>query len=668
MPKTATHSIHRDRKPNQRPTFHPNKIPDELKKLKRWVVWRSEPSDKPGGKPRKVPHTVDGRNAKSNDPKTWTTFEAALKAYKTGDYAGLMFAMVPEDGYVFVDLDGCRGAKNKTLNKLADKIVRQFDSYTEVSVSGTGVHILIKGTKPGKECRHGSVECYSQKQFMVVTGRTLKGKDQIHERQDQLESFYREYLEPSENDSNSKSLNPSEPIPEEKLKSLLANDKAASIYNGEYNGKYASQSEADLALCGIAVRRFRFTEAESRTLIETARKNAGADPKHDAYFETTYHKVSANISPVELADARNVFDKRLLYGDGPNHTLDIVLAVVASSHLPGDPVWLHLVGPPSSGKTEHISGVDGFPTVYSVSELTAAGLVSGIDTEDGKDHSLMPRLDNKTLCIKDFTTILDLPKESRQKLLGRLRDAYDGSQTIHTALVGTRTHRARFNLLTGVTGVIDKFWSNTSLGERFLLHRIPSVDPLLAGKRAIDGSVDKDQMRKELRDATHGVLASINQDCVPGVSEQVGDRITKLAAMLALARTHIDRGRNHQVTHVPEPEGPMRIAQQLKKLGQGLALINGRDEINEADLAILSQVALESMPSNRLRLIRELARLDGVSAARVQGIFGLSSKTAAREKLEDLRLLKIVVKRKTKGGDAYRFNAKFRGYIQGIEF
>ncbi len=586
---------------NNRPTFHATKIPTELTQLDQWVVWRFEPPKELGGKPRKVPYSVDCSRASSTNPDSWTTFKEAYAVYKEGNYDGLMFAITPEDNYVFVDIDKCRNAKNKKLTKLAEETVKRFDSFTETSVTGTGIHILLKGKKSGKDCRQGDFECYDQKRFVAMTGRILKRRDKIEKRQDQLEEFYREYIQRVSQSGPNRAV-PGVPIPEEKLDTLLKNAKAAAIYEGERNDKYHSQSEADLALCNYAIR-CDFSEEETRTLIETARKNAGAEPKHDTYFQITYQRGKGDISPISISEAREVFNKWMLCPD--SHALAVVLAVVASSHLPGDPLWLHIVGPPSSGKTEHINAVDGFPTVYSLSELTPAGLVSGINSDDGIDYSLLPHLHNKTLCIKDFTPTIDAPKDVRQKLFGRLRDAFDGSQSIHTATTGTRTHRATFNCLTGVTGAIEKVWRNTSLGERYLLYRLPPVDPLKVAKVALTGVTKKQQMRAELKRAAHGVLVSVDHECVPIAKRSIRDGITRLAVMLAKSRTFIERD-NHTVIGSPEPEGPARIAQQLHKLGQGLALIHGRSEITKVEVQILTKVALDSMPLIRLQLISRM--------------------------------------------------------------
>jgi hypothetical protein len=57
--------------------------------------------------------------------------------------------------------------------------------------------------------------------------------------------------------------------------------------------------------------------------------------------------------------------------------VQIVVGTVVANLLSGDPVWLLLVGPPSSGKTELLAPLSSRKCVYEVSTFTSAGLVSG---------------------------------------------------------------------------------------------------------------------------------------------------------------------------------------------------------------------------------------------------------------------------------------------------
>src|SRR5262245_1648878 len=115
-------------------------IPDELRSLRNWVVWRSEQRTNAAGVTRttKVPYCArTGAKAKSNDPGTWSTFGAAVTALRGGygGYEGVGFCL--SQPYVGIDLDGCR--PDGTDEPWAAQIITELDSYTETSPSETGV-------------------------------------------------------------------------------------------------------------------------------------------------------------------------------------------------------------------------------------------------------------------------------------------------------------------------------------------------------------------------------------------------------------------------------------------------------------------------------------------------------------------------------------------------
>jgi putative DNA primase/helicase len=139
-------------------------IPEELKVRPQWVVWKAV-----GEKPDKVPYSAKtGRKASATDLMTWSTFEEALQAYEDGEYAGLGFVFSSGDPYTGVDLDNCVDDQTGEIAPWAMEIVRYFDSYTELSATGTGVHIIVKGEVPNR--RKDEIEVYSSKRFFTVTG------------------------------------------------------------------------------------------------------------------------------------------------------------------------------------------------------------------------------------------------------------------------------------------------------------------------------------------------------------------------------------------------------------------------------------------------------------------------------------------------------------------
>jgi len=142
-------------------------IPEELRVRPQWVVWKAV-----GDKPEKVPYSArSGRRASSTDLLTWSTFQEALEAYENGDYAGLGFVFSSADPYTGIDLDDCVDADGE-IALWALEIVRYFDSYTELSATSSGLHIIVRGDVPNR--RKGEVEVYSSKRFFTVTGHVLE--------------------------------------------------------------------------------------------------------------------------------------------------------------------------------------------------------------------------------------------------------------------------------------------------------------------------------------------------------------------------------------------------------------------------------------------------------------------------------------------------------------
>lgn len=150
-------------------------VPDGLKSRAQWVLWRYTQVD---GKPRKVPYTASGAHASHADPKTWATFDAAVKAMAR--YDGIGFVFTADDPYVGIDLDHCYDTQG-TLKAWAVDLVRmaqESECYIERTPSGQGLHIIGIGKLPGHgrkvtqigEDKTGAIEVYDQLRYFTVTG------------------------------------------------------------------------------------------------------------------------------------------------------------------------------------------------------------------------------------------------------------------------------------------------------------------------------------------------------------------------------------------------------------------------------------------------------------------------------------------------------------------
>jgi putative DNA primase/helicase len=153
-------------------------IPAELRALKQWVNWKIEQSD---GRETKVPYQPSGVKASTTDPRTWSTFERVCKS--NGDLAGnIGFVFKKENGYVAIDFDKCRNKETGETEKRANEAIRKLNSYTEVSQSSTGWHVIVKGALPAGGNRRGRIEMYETGRFFCMTGRIRPGCGAIKRR------------------------------------------------------------------------------------------------------------------------------------------------------------------------------------------------------------------------------------------------------------------------------------------------------------------------------------------------------------------------------------------------------------------------------------------------------------------------------------------------------
>lgn len=153
-------------------------IPPELRGLQRWVCSNAD---------SKMPMRAFAAAAASvSKPDTWATFEEAEECVEGGiyEYAGFVF---DHDGFVGIDID-CGFDEDGLPTEEALAAIRACGSYTEVSKSGKGFHIICKGEIPfrGKNNRNGW-EIYREGRFFVLTGQTVMFED-IADAQDGIDA------------------------------------------------------------------------------------------------------------------------------------------------------------------------------------------------------------------------------------------------------------------------------------------------------------------------------------------------------------------------------------------------------------------------------------------------------------------------------------------------
>ncbi len=180
----------------------PQCVPAELRALPQWVVWALEAPGADRKSVTKIPYHPDGRfKARSNDARTWGSFERAWATYSANRarWAGVGFMFAVADGLVGIDLDKCRD-EGGNIAGWAQAIIKRLATYAEVSPSGTGVKLWARGVRPGNSGRKrpyqtGAVEMYSSGRFFAVTGHRLEpGADTINEAQEAIDWLWQEAL------------------------------------------------------------------------------------------------------------------------------------------------------------------------------------------------------------------------------------------------------------------------------------------------------------------------------------------------------------------------------------------------------------------------------------------------------------------------------------------
>ena len=233
-----------------------------------WLVWKKETRN---GEETKLPYNVKtDKLAKTTDSSTWVDYKTAVKAYQNGEYDGIGFVFSASDPFCGVDLDDCRDPETEKIDQWAKNVIEKLHSYTEVSPSGTGIHIILKaelppgGNKTGNlpvdwEAPSGAeIEMYDQKRYFTMTLHKLEGAPaQAEDRQKEIEALHNKVFSQKEREQkreqnykpkNDLNLTDQELI--DKAKRAKNGDKFSSLWNGNFNSN-KSHSEADQALCSL---------------------------------------------------------------------------------------------------------------------------------------------------------------------------------------------------------------------------------------------------------------------------------------------------------------------------------------------------------------------------------------------------------------------------------
>lgn len=362
-----------------------------------------------------------------------------------------------------------------------------------------------------------------------------------------------------------------------------------------------------------------------------------------------------------LAEVKEIIHKWLYLED--DTIIDVMFAGHIANLFDTDPLWIIFIAPPSSTKTELLRGFEGHKKVYFLSNLNPSTLVSGmIPKGKQRDPSLLLRLDGKTLILKDFTTIISMRNEDQKEILAQLREIYDGRYDKAFGNGKEVKWRGKVGLLAACTPVLDRYYSIIgTLGDRFLLYRSAVANNREMGLQARRIVGHETEMRQEIRTAFHTFIDQFDDlDNVHFEFEKdkaVNNMIVTLACACAYARCPVERNyRDLSIDYSPQAEGPARLTKQFIQLGMALALIHGKNVIDESIYKTLRRIGHDLIPAQRMKILRYLwqekifEHLSGWQRTKDVAVAVSMPTNTVKLKLEDLMVVGLLNRETT--GDA----------------
>ena len=141
-------------------------VHEELQSFDHWVVWKAAKKD--AGFDKWPYNARTGELASTTDSRTWAPFATAVTTYIRDGYDGVGFVFSTGDPFTGIDLDKCRNPETGAITEWVAEWLDTFDGYTEISPSGEGLHVYIRGKATSR--KNAAVEVYSAERFFTVTG------------------------------------------------------------------------------------------------------------------------------------------------------------------------------------------------------------------------------------------------------------------------------------------------------------------------------------------------------------------------------------------------------------------------------------------------------------------------------------------------------------------
>ena len=272
-------------------------LPELMRNMRHWVLYALYPDPKQGDPEHKGKYPINPqqqinsrgnlyyRGAKSNDGSTWADFKVAYAAYMRlrgqpyqiprpqtkdgqttftyidGTVCGMGF-MLEGSGITCIDIDDCgdqiqayqEGRRGGMVSDILQ--MTEHRAYVEISQSGKGLHIFLRGRKPtGSRKKGGGLEIYDERRFIAMTGNVLRDFHTIaaDDNSDIIARIQARYLpEPR----HLPTISATQAVRDVDIRKALetarrTNSKFSELWAGDTAAYNEDESRADQALCNI---------------------------------------------------------------------------------------------------------------------------------------------------------------------------------------------------------------------------------------------------------------------------------------------------------------------------------------------------------------------------------------------------------------------------------
>jgi hypothetical protein len=349
------------------------------------------------------------------------------------------------------------------------------------------------------------------------------------------------------------------------------------------------------------------------------------------------------MSLISVLDLENEYRKYYFIDDFEAMEVNWAVYIGASRDDGIPPLWLRNIGPPSMTKTTTTSPMSASPYTVMCSNITHATLTTG--HKMGKP--LLPKLKGKVLVVNDFSNIQSQQTDHKAEIYAQLRAAYDGEWTfLYGGEVPEITGCGFFGIIVCATRSVESDSIQTiRLGERWLDVRSRNTNRIAKAQAAMAHCGGEAIFSKTLKDMTGRFLKEKweNPITVSNLSADQTKDIINLAEFVARARTPMMRDRElRQITQVPDPEGPMRLCKQLKRLVGCIAEIRDKTVIDTPEMDTVRRVAFDCIIPER-KMVLDAIKTDssGLTSTQISMTVGLHRSVTSRL-VEELELVGLV--------------------------